>query len=112
MPEEYRQSDREGFYWPTHLDVATWTTVRRPLEGEARSLDEVSLIEIANAMRVVALESGGATSEDLERGALHLLGGRRITEAIGKRLSFAFKVAIDRGRIVHSFDGIYVAGMR
>ncbi|HZL05674.1 MAG TPA: DUF3320 domain-containing protein, partial [Coriobacteriia bacterium] len=112
VPPECQQRGGEGFYWPTHLDAMTWSQVRQPAPGEARLLEEVPLIEIANAMRVVAEKAGGATAEELGRGALNVFGGRRITDAIGKRLAAALRLAIERGRVEHSYDGIHVAGRR
>src|SRR5690606_20751957 len=50
---------KEGFVWPEQVDPERWLTVRVPEPGSSRPLKEVPLIEIANAMRVAAEESGG-----------------------------------------------------
>jgi len=112
VPPEYKPRGGDGFYWPTSLDPSTWAYVRRPDLGESRPLDEVPRIEIANAMRVVAEETGGVTADELKRGALQILGGRRITDAVGMRLDAGLKVAIDRGHVEPTPGGIYRPGTR
>jgi hypothetical protein len=72
----------------------------------------VSRIEIANAMRVAAEESGGMSREDLKRAALQIFGGRRMTEAIEARLESAVELAIERRHITTGPGGIFVAGPR
>ena len=112
VPSEYKPRGGDGFYWPTSLDPSTWAYVRRPDLGESRPLDEVPRIEIANAMRIVAEETGGVTADELKRGALQILGGRRITDAVGMRLDAGLKVAIDRGHVEPTPGGIYRPGTR
>ena len=101
--------DTDDFYWPESIDPDTWLYVRAATASRPRHLEEVSLVEIANAMRLVAEQSGGASAEELKRGALALFGGRRITEAIGKRLDAGLRVAVERGRVQVRESGVYVA---
>lgn len=103
VPAEYRRrSDPERFYWPTELDPATWRAVRCPDEGASRVLDEVSLIEIGNAMLVVAVQTGGIEAEELKRETLGLFGGKRLTAGIEARLGEAVERAMGRGLLVNS----------
>lgn len=97
VPSEYRADD--GFYWPPTLDPTTWLQVRVPPEGESRPLDEVSLVEIANAMRVVCEQAGGMSRDELKRAALRLFGGRRVTEDISRRLESALALGHETGRL-------------
>ncbi len=109
VPAEYlRAGDRE-FYWPTGVDPVSWRTVRISPKGEGRPLGEVSLIEIGNAMAVVAEQSGGIALEDLKRDALGLFGGIRITQAIGARLDEALDRALSVGLLKQLPSGIVVA---
>jgi len=53
---------------------------RSSQQPEGRPLDLVSLVEIANAMSIVAEASGGLTKPDLKREVLTVFGGNRVTE--------------------------------
>lgn len=96
-PEHVMPGD--DFYWPAGVDPHTWFDVRVAAPGEARPVDEVSLVEIANALRVAAEETGGASGDELKRRALQMFGGRRVTDAIGRRLDAGLAVALEWGRI-------------
>lgn len=107
VPAEYRRrSDPERFYWPSELDPETWRAVRCPAEGASRVLDEVSLIEIGNAMLVVAEQTGGIEAEELKREALGLFGGKRMTQAIGKRLGEALERVLGNGALTRQAGGL------
>lgn len=106
VPVEYRRATGEGFYWPKDTDPQTWRIVRRPPDGVARPLEEVCLIEIGNAMMVVAEQTGGIQTDDLKREALTLFGGRRITQEIGARLDAALTEALTKGLLNQSNTGI------
>jgi len=60
-------------------------------------------------MAMVSEETGGATAEELKREALHMFGGRRITEAIGKRLDAGLRAALEHGRVKVRGSGLYVS---
>ena len=77
VPREFRRGDDDEFHWPTNVDPQSWRLVRRPTAGQSRPLEEVSLIEIGNALLIVAEESGGSAKDELKREALALFGGRR-----------------------------------
>jgi hypothetical protein len=106
VPVDYRRPTGEGFYWPIGIEPEEWRVVRRPAEGVSRQLEHVSLIEIGNAMMVVAELTGGIESDDLKREALNLLGSRRITEAVGLRLNFAINKALERGVLRQNGSGV------
>ncbi|WP_237160384.1 DUF3320 domain-containing protein [Mycolicibacter engbaekii] len=92
----YRRSDPEGFYWPAGIDPESWRVVRCPVDGESRPIDEVSLIEIGNAMLVIAEQTGGIEAEELKREALELFGGKRMTAGIKARLGDALAAALTK----------------
>lgn len=100
VPAEYRRSaDPEGFYWPTDVDPSAWRAVRCPVDGESRPIDEISLIEIGNAMLVIAEQTGGIEPEELKREALGLFGGKRMTAGIEGRLGEALQKAVGKGAL-------------
>ncbi|WP_024442652.1 DUF3320 domain-containing protein [Mycobacterium sp. UM_WGJ] len=107
VPSEYRRSsDREAFYWPTDVDPSAWRAVRCPVDGESRPIDEVSLIEIGNAMLVIAEQTGGIEAEELKREALGLFGGKRMTAGIEARLGEALRAAQARSLLVEGRSGL------
>jgi hypothetical protein len=112
VPSEYhRDADRE-FYWPRDVDPAEWRIVRSPRAGESRALEEVSLVEIGNAMLVVAEQAGGMSREELRREALGLFGGRRLTQAVTSRLDRALDRAVSDGLLREAASGVISVAVR
>ncbi|WP_318241476.1 DUF3320 domain-containing protein [Cellulomonas avistercoris] len=109
VPAENRPAD-DDFYWPAGVEPRTWLEVRRVANGGSRPVDEVSLVEIANALRVAADETGGASADELKRRALQMFRGKRVTEAIGKRLDAGLALALEWGRVRVRGVGTYVSG--
>jgi Protein of unknown function (DUF4011)/Swt1-like HEPN/AAA domain/REase_MTES_1575/Protein of unknown function (DUF3320) len=110
VPTEYVRGDDRDFYWPMGVEPASWRTVRTAKRGESRPLGEISLVEIGNAMRVVAEQAGGSAVDDLKRDALALFGGIRITKDIGARLDEALERALAVGTLKRLPSGIIVVG--
>jgi hypothetical protein len=109
VPVEYRRPDGEDFYWPIGVDPQEWRILRQPPSGISRQLDHVSLIEIGNAMVIVAEQTGGIEPEDLKREALNLLGSRRVTQGVGVRLGHALHKAFQRGVLREGSPGLVVS---
>ena len=108
VPAEYRRQVEPDFYWPTEVDPDSWRIVRVPPSGLSRSVDDVSLTELGNAMIVVAERGGGIGLDELKREALSLFGGRRMTEAIGARLEQAFRQALTKGTLLSDGSGLII----
>lgn len=107
VPPDYSRADDKEFYWPAGAQPATWRTVRRPRAEHSRPLEEVSLVEIGNAMAVVAEGAGGISREELKREALVMLGGRRMTPAISARLDEAVKRALSAKLLREGGAGLF-----
>ncbi|MCS5713515.1 DUF4011 domain-containing protein [Herbiconiux sp. CPCC 205716] len=106
VPAEMTTHSTEPFAWPTDVDPTTWRGARSSQQRDGRSLDHVSLIEIANAMSIVAEASAGLAEPDLKREALAVFGGRRMTEAIRTRLDAALDLGIETARLRRAEAGI------
>ncbi len=107
VPAECRPAHGDGFYWPSGVDPTGWAFARVPAPGGVRPLEEISLNEIANAMRISAEESGGMGDEDIMLAALQMFGGRRRTDSIKARLASALAFAVEDGRLERGPDGIH-----
>jgi hypothetical protein len=112
VPSEYQRENDVDFYWPRAVDPSQWRVVRSPNSGESRPLDEVSLIEIGNAMSIVAEQTGGMSSDELKREALGLFGGRRLTQAVSARLDQALDRVLREGVLIKTGTGVISAAAR
>jgi hypothetical protein len=110
VPAEFKRETDEQFFWPKDIDPETWRVVRCPSDGASRPVEEVSLVEIGNAMMVVAEQAGGSEAEELKREALNLFGGIRITQTIGSRLDAALNRALAKGLLRQSGSGVIFSG--
>ncbi len=107
-PEHLRSTDQWSA-WPTDIDPLEWRDVRRSQPGDGRNLDHVPLLEIANAMAVVAELGGGMNEDELKRQALALFGGKRMTEGVSARLDASLQRAVETGRIARDGRGMFLA---
>ncbi|GAA2531712.1 DUF3320 domain-containing protein [Mycolicibacterium diernhoferi] len=110
VPAEYSRADDREFYWPNGVHPGTWRTVRTSNRGEGRPIGEISLVEIGNAMRVAAEQTGGSAVDDLKREAMNLLGMTRMGSAVTLRLDQALERALAVGVLRQQPSGIFVVG--
>ncbi|WP_193044332.1 DUF3320 domain-containing protein [Mycolicibacterium baixiangningiae] len=108
VPSEFMRADDKDFYWPTGLQPDSWRGVRIPPEGLSRPLEEVSLVEIGNAMLVIVEQTGGIEREELKRDALAMFGGKRRTQGISARLDAAILHALEHELVQVSESGLVV----
>ncbi|MGE2718464.1 DUF3320 domain-containing protein [Mycolicibacterium celeriflavum] len=99
VPQDYRRPGDDDFLWPRDVDPLTWRAVRTAGASVSRPLDEVSLVEIGNAMRIVAELAGGIGIDELKRETLNMFGGKRLTAAISARLEAALQRATSDNRL-------------
>ncbi len=93
-----RRPDEYGFIWPEGITAHDWT-LYRPDAAQDRPVEHISPHELANAMRAVALASGGITLDELKKETSELFGFRRLTASVGEALDVALQVAIGTGRL-------------
>ena len=108
VPTEYLRANDPEFYWPLDVFPESWPLVRVPKSGVSRPLDGVSLVEIGNAMAVVAEQSGGIDPDDLKREAMKLFGITRMGQQVGARLEEALQRSLAAGQVVRSASGVVV----
>lgn len=108
VPAEYRRATDSDFYWPVDVSPDSWRLVRVPQPGVSRPLDGVSLVEIGNAMVVVAEQTGGIDQDDLKREAMRMFGVARMGQQVAARLADALQLALTKGTLVRSASGVVV----
>ncbi|WP_368496873.1 DUF4011 domain-containing protein [Herbiconiux sp. A18JL235] len=106
VPAEMKARSTEPFAWPTELDPSTWRRARATQQGDVRALDQVPLVEIANAMSIVSEASAGLAEPDLKREALSIFGGKRMTDAISARLDAGLTWGLENARLERTTLGI------
>ena len=110
MPSAARGSDELSFFWPEGRSPATWTGFRRSSPESPRPIEDVSLIEIGNAMQALCRAGGGMEREELLREALAVFGGRRLTPAIRQRMDTALDRSLANERLVASAELVLALG--
>ncbi len=111
LPASLTRDPDDPFVWPASIDPAAWLGFRTVDDTEQRDLDEVSLIEIGNAMASLCADCGGMAAAEMSTEALALFGGRRKTAGITARLDAARDLAVKRGALQAS-DGTFTAAPR
>ncbi|RFA13884.1 hypothetical protein B7R21_07395 [Subtercola boreus] len=77
--------------------------------GAGRPVDDISLVELGNAMQSVARLGFGVTQDDLVREAAQAFGFARLTAGIRGRMERALAVAVARGLLTERADRLYAA---
>ncbi|MEU5697126.1 DUF3320 domain-containing protein [Actinosynnema sp. NPDC020468] len=91
--------DAEGFVWPATLDPSTWQGFRPTPDGVERSVDQIAVREVLNALVAAAREAGGRRVVDLHRAGLGVFGVRRRTAASTARFEAALALGLAEGRL-------------
>ncbi len=100
VPDDLRRDAEEHFIWPAGRDPLLWRGYRgHDGPPKERPLEEVSVIEISNALSDLAQRAMGISVEELFKEATRLFGGTRVTEAIRARLGRALDHAVRTERL-------------
>jgi hypothetical protein len=99
VPRGTVTSEEGAFLWPSHLFANSWKEFRRSQDYAGRPLEDISLREISNAMAALCAAAVGMAEEELLRETLRVFGGRRVSTAIGARLSEALAFGLSNGRL-------------
>ncbi|MDF2443759.1 MAG: hypothetical protein JWR01_1962, partial [Subtercola sp.] len=77
--------------------------------GAGRAVEDISLVELGNAMQSVARLGFGVSPDDLARETAQAFGLTRLTAGIRERLERALAVALARGLLTERADRLYAA---
>jgi SpoU rRNA methylase family enzyme len=96
------QRDDEGFIYPKGETFYTFTKWRRGGDLAQRSIQDISLCEISNAMKDICATAHGIRPEQLNKEVSRLFGIAKVSAATNARLDHARNFALSNGRLVQS----------
>jgi SpoU rRNA methylase family enzyme len=101
--------DAEGFVFPIGVKVEDWSEWRKSNPGEGRPAEEISLTEIANAMRDISRVAGGVRYEQLVKETSRVFGIQKLSSKALARFEEALKWGMKHSRLVSSGEYITAA---
>lgn len=102
--------DADGFIWPQGLDVGRWLLARRSTPAQ-RKIEEVSPVELANALEVVLSRHGSLPREEAKQQLLSFFGRTKTSRAANAQLERALSVVQQRGRVALEDDRLVSAAV-
>ena len=109
LPFTGQKRDDEGFLYPQGETYFTYKGWRRGTESSLRHVQDISLCEIANAMKAICEVAQGVRPEQLNKEVSRLFGVTKVSAAINQRLDAALAFGIKNGRLTRSGD--YIQGI-
>jgi|GEM_PF-1363657 len=94
--------DADGFVWPQGLDIDRWLFARQSTPSQ-RGIDEVSPIELANALEVIMVRRNILTRDEAKQAVLGFFGRAKISKSANAQLERGLSAALQRGRV--TLDG-------
>lgn len=98
--------DREGFLFPKGVNPDTYPDWKKSPAGSGRSIQDVSIREIKNAMIAISRVAQGVALEELTKETSRVFGVQKVSKDIAARLDAAITSAIQRGELIQ--DGAYL----
>ncbi|MDR0514993.1 MAG: DUF4011 domain-containing protein [Coriobacteriaceae bacterium] len=90
--------DAQGFLWPAGVVAPAWRAFRRTMNKGDRSIEDITLEEIGNAMEFVLRQSLSIEADGLISESARALGFERIGAEAKKRFESALGQAVYQGR--------------
>ena len=101
-----QERDEEGFRFPVGIKIEEFHTWRKSEPGEGRSADQISLVEISNAMRDICNVAGGVRFEQLVKETSKVFGIQKMSTQILARFQAAVGWGTENNRLAASGDYI------
>jgi hypothetical protein len=102
--------DDEGFRYPAGIKVEEFQTWRKSEPGDGRAADQISLVEISNAMRDICKVAGGVRFEQLVKETSKVFGIQKMSNQILARFQAAVAWGMGNGRLGANGDYITAIG--
>lgn len=91
--------DHDGFVWPKNVDPERWLLYRSCGEGQ-RAFDDVSPVELANAIAAVLAAKGSMEIDALRYAVMNAFGRKKTSKPIINHFRRGLDRAIDSGRAI------------
>ncbi len=101
--------DAEGFVYPKGSSPNTFESWKKSAPGAGRVASEISLVEIANAMKDICRVAGGVRFEQLVKETSKVFGIQKMSKEILARFEDAVVIGGSTGRL--RIDGDYVLAL-
>ncbi len=98
--------DKEGFLFPKGVNPDTYSEWQKSPAGSGRSIQDVSIREIRNAMIAISRIAQGVEIDELMKETSRVFGIQKVSKDIAARLEHALNIAVQRGELVQ--DGQYL----
>ncbi len=108
VSSKVHKRDAEGFIYPKDVAPDAFSSWAKQNPGIGRSLQDISLVEISNAMVTLCSKTAGMESAELAKQTSLAFGTGKLTKLADKRMYDAEQVGIRRGVLVNH-DGITMA---
>ncbi len=108
VSSKVHKRDAEGFIYPKGVAPDAFSSWAKQNPGIGRSLQDISLVEISNAMVTLCSKTAGMESPELAKQTSLAFGTGKLTKLADKRMYDAEQVGIRRGVLVNH-DGITMA---
>lgn len=98
--------DGEGFRYPSGMKIEEFLTWRKSEPGEGRSADQISLVEMSNAMRDICKVAGGVRFDQLVKETSKVFGIQKMSNQTLARFQAAVGWGMENGRLGANGDYI------
>ena len=102
--------DKDGFVWDSSIDLEEWSEFRVNGQEVDRKPEQISVVELRNAMVETVRLSGGISVSELHRETIRLFGGKRRTAGVTARLNEGLQYGVDTERLELRGDVVHLAG--
>lgn len=104
IPAKAHERDEEGFLYPKGVKPKSFHNWSKQAPGSGRSIAEISLTELSNAMAYLCGKTGGMVSAELAKQTSLAFGITKLTNTADARMVAAEKYGVKRG-ILADQDG-------
>lgn len=94
--------DDEGFLFPKSVSPEAYLDWRKSDPESGRALQDVSMQEIINAMKSVALAAQGVAPEQLVKETSRVFGVQKVSKVIATRIEASLALAVESGQLVQA----------
>jgi hypothetical protein len=105
IPKKVHARDSEGFIFPKGEKTESFEKWAKQNPGVGRSIADISLVEISNAMAFICGKTAGMSSPELAKQASLAFGITKLTNTADARMVDAERLGVKRGVLVDQ-DGI------